>query len=82
MDVDVNLGVAWATCTNVSLRGNDGISVVCDSELVAIRKSTKSTKVLVLVVIGEFSIVVSIIEIIVSHTSIVIEARSQDSCGS
>ena len=77
--MNINLGVAWATSTNVSLRGDHGISVVCDSKLVTERKTTKSTKVFVLVVIGEFSIVVSIIEIIVSHTSLVIEARSQDS---
>jgi len=79
MDVDVNLGVAWTTSTDVSLSGNNRFSVVCDSQLVSIRKVTKSTEVLVLVVFREFSIVVSIIEIVVSHADFISETRGQNS---
>jgi len=79
MDVDVNFGVAWTTSTNVSLSGNNRFSVVSDSELVSVRKVTKSTEIFVFVVVREFSIVISIIEIIVSHANFISETRGQNS---
>jgi len=79
--MDVDLGITRTSATDVTLRSQDGSSVVADPETMTVGKTPKSSIVRPAspVVSGELSVVITaVVEVIVPITDCVIEAGRDD----